>query len=177
MAEGLTVSAGHTITVMSGTDAQVWYTRREGRTRGPYSAEHVTRYILLGRIRLGDELSSDQCNWRPVTECEEFLPWITGGESGWDDYQRLTMARISIDERRSERRRNAGEGTLPPGMKDRRQGADRRQLDKNLESFVLQLMSDGTAPGERGQSQPLRPWLLATLLITLVVAWFSTAFR
>lgn len=177
MAEGLNVSAGQTITVMSGTDAQVWYTRRGGRTRGPYSAAHVTRYILLGRIRLCDELSSDQCNWRPVTECEGFLPWTSGGKSGWADYQRLSMARISVDERRSQRRRNTGEGTLPPGMKDRRQGADRRQLDKNLESFVLQLMSDETAPGERGQSQPLRTWLLATLLFTLVVAWFSSAFR
>lgn len=158
-------------------DQQTWFTRREGRVRGPYSTEHVTRYILLGRIRLNDELSRDSHNWRPVTACPEFLPVASGGESGWDDYQRLTMARISVDERKSQRRRNDGSHTLPPGITEQRQCADRRQRDKDLEAFVYHLMGNGSGPGKRTQSQPLRTYLLATLLVTLVVAWFSSAFR
>ena len=34
-----------------------WFTRREGVIRGPFPAGEITRYILLGRIRLDDELS------------------------------------------------------------------------------------------------------------------------
>jgi hypothetical protein len=45
-----------------------WYTRREGIVRGPFEPGHITRYILLGRIRLDDELSHVQwrrcCLWK-----------------------------------------------------------------------------------------------------------------
>jgi hypothetical protein len=177
MAEGLTASAGRTLTVMSATGHQAWFTRREGRVRGPYSSDHITRYILLGRIRPDDELSSDRFHWHPVTKCTEFLSGIYGEESGRDDYQLLAMARISADERRSERRQEAGEGGPPPGIPERRRGTERRQPGRNAESFVYHLMSDRTVSGKRPGSQSLRPCLLGTLLVTLVVAWFSDAFR
>jgi hypothetical protein len=177
MAEGLTASAGRTLTVMSAAGHQMWFTRRDGRVRGPYSADHVTRYILLGRIRPDDELSSDKFRWRRVTECPEFLSGIYGRESDWGDYQRLAMARISADERRSERRQNTGKGGPPPGMPERRRGTDRRLSDENPDSIVHHLMNVKTASGNRTGSQSLRPYLLATLLVTLVAAWFSAAFR
>lgn len=177
MAERLTVDAGYTVTVMNDGHRQAWFTRREGRIRGPYSTDHVTQYILLGRIRQDDELSSDRFNWRPVMECPEFHPWISGGDDDPADYLRLTMARIRLDERRLQRRRHAGELALPPGMRERRQGIGRRQVDRNPDSRVHHLAGNDSAAGKRAPTQALRPYLLLTLLLTLVAAWFSIAFR
>lgn len=158
------------------TEHLMWYTRRDGKVRGPYSAGHVTRYILLGRIRVTDELSDDRSSWRPLTECREFLPVEFGVMASWEDYQRLVMARISVDERRSQRRRNSGE-RLPAGVPERRHGPERRQLVRNIESFVWHLMGHEHDPCKRQESSSLRAYLLATLLVTLIVAWFSAVFR
>lgn len=154
----------------------MWYTRRDGKVRGPYSAGHVTRYILLGRIQITDELSQDRSSWRPLTECSEFLPDESGGMASGEDCQRLVMARISVDERRSQRRQEDGK-TLPAGVSERRHGSGRRQLDRDIESPVCHLAGREHGPGKRQQSARLRAYLLATLLVTLIVAWFSAAFR
>ncbi len=154
----------------------MWYTRRDGKVRGPYNASHVTRYILLGRIRVTDELSDDKSSWRPITKCFEFLPDDFDGLASWDDYQQLLMARIGDDDRQSQRRQGDGK-TLPSGVKQRRHGSDRRQAGRNIESLVCHLMGREYGPGKRQQSPSLRAYLLATLLVTLIVAWFSAAFR
>jgi len=52
---------------MSDYDHQhVWYARRDGRVRGPFTAEELRRYLLLGRICEDDELSRDGMEWRLV---------------------------------------------------------------------------------------------------------------
>ena len=160
-----------------GPDSPTWYARREGKVRGPYHPDQVTRYILLGRIRLGDELSEDGQRWQPVMKCSELLPEELSGEPSWDHYQRLVMARVNADERRSQRRREADGQSPPAGVAERRAGTDRRRVDSNVESFTCHLMGmTGTEP-RRERPSPLRTYLLATLLVTLLVAWFGTAFR
>lgn len=154
-----------------------WYTRRDGKVRGPYSTSHVTRYVLLGRIRLTDELSDDRHSWRPLAECSECLPDAFIGLAGPEDYQRLVMARISVEERRSQRRQDDGNPVPPHGMIERRSGFGRRQADNNTGPPASSLMDNEDAPGKRRRSSPLRAYLLATLLVTLVAAWFSAAFR
>lgn len=155
----------------------VWYTRRDGKVRGPYSASHVTRYILLGRIRLTDELSDDSSSWRPLAECSECLPDALSAMAGPDDYQRLVMVRISVEERRSQRRQDDGNPQPPAGMSERRTGFGRRQADSNTGSREYHLMDNADVPGKRQRPSTLRAYLLATLLVTLIMAWFSAAFR
>jgi hypothetical protein len=154
-----------------------WYTRRDGKVRGPYSTSHVTRYILLGRIRLTDELSDDRDSWRPLAECSECLPDAFIRLPGPDDYQRLVIARILVEERRSQRRQDDSNPVPPAGMIERRSGFGRRQADNNTESPASHLMENGDAPGKQRRSSPLRAYLLTTLLVTLIVAGFSAAFR
>jgi hypothetical protein len=161
----------------SDPDSPTWYARREGKVRGPYRPDQVTRYVLLGRIRLSDELSEDGQRWQPVMKCTKLLPGELSGEPSWDHYQRLVMARVNADERRSQRRREVDGQSPPAGMKERRRGSDRRKLDSNVESFTCHLMGmSGTDP-RRERPSPFRTYLLATLLVTLLLAWFSTAFR
>jgi len=159
------------------TENMMWYTRRAGAVRGPFTAEYVARYILLGRIGINDELSQDRQSWRAVMECTELFPDEFSALSNWDDYQKLIMARISVDERRGQRRRPVDGAALAGGQKERRHLPDRRKVDRNLETFIMHMFGKAGQINNRQQGTSIRVFLLATLLVTIVVAWFSAVFR
>jgi len=156
-----------------------WYARRNGTVRGPFTDERIARYILLGRIRLVDELSLDRVRWQPARDYPELFPEELLQLSSWEDYQKVVVARMKIDERVSQRR--AMQENYPqPARQERRKQSDRRQNDRDVEFFKYHLMDDMSL-NPRGsnsrQGQPLRIFLLATLLVTLVFAYFSISTR
>jgi len=163
---------------MTGSSVQrQWYARRDGAVRGPFLDEYVGRYILLGRIRLNDELSQDRKLWQPVTNFPELFPEELSGLSSWDDYHKLVMARIKYDERVSDQRRN--HSTLPSGA-DRRKLPDRRRAGSNVEFFrclLLHKISASRHSNADYKRQSLRVFLLAALLACLVVAYFNSTLR
>jgi len=156
-----------------------WYARRNGTVRGPFTDERIARYILLGRIRLVDELSLDRVRWQPARDYPELFPEELLQLSSWEDYQKVVVARMKIDERVSQRRAMQ-ENHPQPARKERRKQSDRRQNDRDAEFFKYHLMDDMSL-NPRGsnsrQGQPLRIFLLATLLVTLVFAYFSISTR
>jgi len=149
-----------------------WYMRRQGVVRGPFSAQLVTRYILLGRIRLLDELSSDRKTWRNVNSYTEMLPPELSDLSNWDNYQQLVVTRMLVDERKRERRAaqtDFANFTMP----DRRNGADRRRNDDG-EFVTHQLFAkDFSYLTNSAQTRRLRTLLLTLLLATLLYAWLA----
>jgi len=156
-----------------------WYARRNGTVRGPFTSEHVARYILLGRIRLNDELSPDRVRWQPVRDYPELFPKELLQLSSWEDYQKLVVARMKVDER-AHQRRQMREKNPQPVREERRKQSDRRQNDSDAEFLKYHLMGDMSlnphgAKSRQGQS--LRTFLLATLLLTLVLAYFSISTR
>ncbi|MGD2137851.1 MAG: hypothetical protein PVJ66_02890 [Gammaproteobacteria bacterium] len=145
----------------------LWYTRRDGIVRGPFNAEYITRYILLGRIRLNDELSQDRINWSAAVNFSEFLSPELASLSSWEDYQQLVVARMQADERKAERRlRNTDDWRQH--HPERRTRPDRRRGDNNL--LVSQyLFSDAVSPVARKiQSMRGRTLLLSLVLVFLV---------
>jgi len=140
-----------------------WYSRREGVIRGPFTAELVTRYLLLGRIRLNDELSSNRTNWLPADSFADMLPSEVVNLDSWEDYQRLVEARMQVDERKAERRRHtcANQGKCHP---ERRIKGDRRHTDDSI--LVRQYLYYNS-----GRQVGRRPLLLTLLLVTLMYAW------
>ena len=58
----------------AGRERGGWYVRRSGDVRGPFAAAQVARYIILGRVRLGDEVSRDGTDWVPLGSRTELLP-------------------------------------------------------------------------------------------------------
>jgi hypothetical protein len=156
-----------------------WYARRNGTVRGPFTDERIARYILLGRIRLNDELSPDRVSWQPARDYPELFPVELLQLSSWDDYQKLVVARMKADERTGQRRQMR-EQNPRPAREERRKLSDRRQNDVDAEFFKYHLMDDMSldpqGPNSR-QSQSLRTFLLATLLLTLVLAYFSISTR
>jgi len=146
--------------------------RRQGAVRGPYSAQHITRYILLGRIRLQDELSTDRKTWRLVNSYTEILPPEFADLSNWDNYQQLVVSRMLVDERKRQRRAaQANPAAIP--VPDRRQGQDRRR--NNDSEFVTRnlFVRDFSYLASTSQTRRLRTLLLILLLATLLYAWLA----
>ena len=156
-----------------------WYARRNGTVRGPFTGERIERYILLGRIRLNDELSMDRLRWQPARNFPELFPKELLQLSSWEDYQKLVVARMKVDERTGQRRRMQ-EKNPQPVLEERRKQSDRRQNDSDAEFFKYHLMDEVSLnpnnPNSR-QGQSLRTFLLATLLLTLVLAYISISNR
>jgi hypothetical protein len=73
---------------------KIWYTRRDGVMRGPFTAENISRYILLGRIDLDDEVSQDRETWIVAGHLDSLLPAELKSQSSWDDYQKLVTAHM-----------------------------------------------------------------------------------
>lgn len=155
----------------------LWYAKRDGITRGPFPGEYITRYILLGRIRLNDELSRTGRSWRPVADFPELFPEELHEPTGWDDYRKLVVARIRYDERISERRSHR-ESPLPND--DRRKQPERRRVGENIEILEYHLldriryMQINSGYGVRSS---LRVYILAALLATLVAVYLGVSVR
>ena len=88
---------------MEKTHPQNWYVRRGNEVRGPFPAGLVSRYILLGRIRVKDEISPDGEDWIPVTEVPELIPDVmkeaARNRDDPETQERLAAARRWADER------------------------------------------------------------------------------
>ena len=86
----------------AGMERGAWYVRRAGEVRGPFAAAQVARYIVLGRVRLGDEVSRDGTAWVPLGSRSELLPAGLEELSNEDTLWRL---RLREDERSGVDRR------------------------------------------------------------------------
>lgn len=140
-----------------------WYSRREGVIRGPFTAEDITRYLLLGRIRPDDELSTDRAAWASADSFSEMLPPEVTNLTYWDDYQKLVEARMQVDERRSERRCHQCQNRKKCHP-ERRYGNDRRSADDD--GLVRQYLYSNS-----DRQSTLRPLMLTLLLATVLFAW------
>ncbi|MEA2094047.1 MAG: hypothetical protein U9P11_05735 [Pseudomonadota bacterium] len=156
-----------------------WFARRDGTIRGPFTHEYIARCILLGRIRLNDELSQDNVKWQAVTNFPELFTDELSGLGSWEDYRQLAMARIKFDERISRRKRNQTKNSPAPRV-ERRKLPDRRQNGSNA-GFCQYHVADEAGSVQSGVNNPgqlpLRVFLLSALLATLVAVYFSSSFR
>ena len=56
------------------TSHQLWYIQHADSITGPFPPQVVSQYLLLGRIRLDDQVSPDKVNWLPLGDIPELLP-------------------------------------------------------------------------------------------------------
>lgn len=104
---------------------QLWYLRRGDAVEGPFPSALVGRFVILGRIRMADELSRDLQTWTPLAQLPELIPEVARADP--DDpvaRQRLSAARRWEDERSYRDDRREAAGTVAT---DRRRGGERRQ--------------------------------------------------
>ena len=102
------------------------YTRHENIIRGPFPSKQVTRHILLGRLKLTDEVSTDQINWRALSEFPDLIPdELKGNQDNPEAQERLLLARYREDERLADDRREHKR----TGAEDKIRSGDRRSLE------------------------------------------------
>lgn len=155
------------------SEEHVWYTRREGVIRGPFVASHITRCILLGRIRFTDELRGGTGDWRPVSRCEALIPEemrlpLTPGNEA-----RLERARMEADERTPGDRRNR-DPDPGPAIRERRSGVERRRPESARALRFREMRARGEVPDEWFSSGWRRRGvpLLAGLAVMLAAWWW-----
>ena len=151
-------------------DSRLWYVRRAGKLRGPFPPGQISREILLGRIRDGDEFSHDRQHWQPLAELPQLIPEVMRHAETEPGRQRLRLARLHEDERLSDRRHEAGEAEG-----QRRRHGDRRDTEP-LEAVAHRDLVNRWAHEE---PVPERNGLLigATLVVALAILLFFFLYR
>jgi len=81
------------------SDEPQWYVQKGARVLGPFSAEEVGRFLLLGRVRNTDRVSRDGELWEPVTQVPELVPEELLDLDGTPGWARFLTARNEQDER------------------------------------------------------------------------------
>jgi hypothetical protein len=146
----------------------LWFARRDSVVRGPFPAAWIRRYILLGRIRLTDELRSDQGEWRPAFRCEELIPDVLRQPLTEDNLARLKRARQEADERGPGDRRARGRAPNED-LLGRRTGDERRRPEpRDILEHRARRARDcclEQAPAPAASARPRRGLLLLGLLL------------
>ena len=150
----------------------LWYTRREGVVRGPYPAGQISRYILLGRIRMTDQLRADAGgHWKPVSERPELIPEVMKLPPTEENCQKLVMARMREDERRPGDRRERS--PRPPAeIVERRQGHERRQPEPEAVQRHRELKRKISEPPPGTEVQYRYPVLMVAMVLVAFLAGY-----
>lgn len=146
-----------------------WYFRIKGKISGPYAAGLVSRYILLGRIGMDDELSTDKENWRAVRSVSDLIPDVMKGDVE-DPFmrERLMAAQRWADERYRGNRRYSEE---EEANRNRMVG-DRRDNETPESIEYRQKRQKRLGIGLRGENTVLGWLLLIASLITIAYAGY-----
>lgn len=114
--------------------------RQNGKIRGPFPNQLISRYLILGRIDLDTPVSQDQEHWTPVREFNALVPDLVLNAHTPEGHKALMLARIREDERSAR----AVETELPDN-------ADRRIDEDQIIKLHRQLRDDVLS---RYRSQP-----------------------
>lgn len=154
---------------------QLWYIRCGSEIRGPFPAPQISRFILLGRIRESDELSTDQVNWQSVSEMPVLIPEeLKADPSNPEAAERLRIARMREDERGARDRRDVRPVGAP--VIERRQQSDndrrRREEEKMLRHREIKTVIAEAA--RQGKQNYFLRGMLAAFAVSAVVAgaWY-----
>ncbi len=154
---------------MTESKEHLWCMRRDGHVRGPFPQAQISQYILLGRIREDDELSTDRESWTPVRDLPQLIPDIMKHVDTEEARQRLQEARIRADERRCSERR-VGSERMRADTGERRRDSDRRQ-DEEVETVRHREIRRGVLDAGRvADSGPCGPQCKIVLAIVCVLA-------
>lgn len=140
---------------------QLWFTRRRGAVSGPYPSGLISRYLILGRLDLTDELSVDRKDWQPVFAHPELIPPVLLLPDDAEGREARLQARLREDERRNVHR---------PGDKAAGRPAEERRAPEPAEFIHHRAQRHRLAQAERRETVPGSvPWVLAGVAVVLVL--------
>lgn len=143
-----------------------WYVRRGTTVKGPFPASQIAKYVLLGRVGLGDEVSQDRRSWRRVRDVSRLVPEAMRRGA---DREELQMLRQGEDERSGRERRHRrpppAEADLQPRGPDRR-GAESEAMvrHRRQKAELLERLREGSEKERRS-----RRWILPASVVAVAV--------
>ncbi len=109
--------------------SQVWFIKRGEDVKGPFPAKLITRFILVGRLAMDDELSIDRFSWQRVESFPELIPQeLQNNLKDPVARERLAAAMRSEDDRSGKDRRE-GDWQNALTIKRQRSAKERRQCE------------------------------------------------
>ncbi|MCW8906069.1 MAG: pentapeptide repeat-containing protein [Sedimenticola sp.] len=145
---------------------RLWYVRRNGQVKGPYPSGSVRRFLLLGRVRMEDQVSQDQKHWQTVADVPEVIPPEVRKALAEGDAEQLIVPRMREDERNGRERRVHADDEV---YRQRRKG-ERRQAELEI---MQQHREAKTDLMERRQKRPLP---LAGIVVTGALVLLAIGF-
>ena len=150
---------------------QLWYVKRNGRIRGPFTAGLIRRNILLGAVNDHDELSSDRITWCSPSLLPELMPEVMQPheEDLGVQEEGLESARRWADQRSGGDRRKEGAVSDDSFKLKRRSDDDRRCHEPSTVLHYRRARNRLLGAGRR-RSESVRPALIVVATIALLVA-------
>ena len=136
----------------------LWYYRHERQVVGPVPQQAVERYLILGRLKMDDEVRTGDSPWLKIGDCPEFAPVCELLRDG--DEAKLSAARRFADERSRSRR---ADGQSP--AENHRQGERRGEETQE----IMELRSQRAIVFEPPKQRSWMGYLLIACLIGLVL--------
>ncbi len=141
-----------------------WFVRRNGKIKGPFLSAQITRNILLGRLHAEDELSLDEQNWQQVTRHKELYPDVL--QETPDNKDKVELAKIQVDERVSDQRRQKENMA-----QERRRTRERRGVESDVMLVHREHRKEMNDAYKNSIKRPKLPTLSILLLITVIIVF------
>lgn len=79
-----------------------WYVNTHKKILGPFPNQLISRYLILGRLKLDTQISQDQKHWNPIKDYPSLVPEVILNAHTPEGAKALKLARIREDERSSQ---------------------------------------------------------------------------
>lgn len=144
----------------------LWYVRSDEGVNGPYPSGAIRRFLLLGRVSLGDEISSDRKVWQPVSAVAEVIPaelrraMLEGRED------EIITARRREDERTGTERRSSSDDVIYANQRKGERRAGEMEGEKRHRKTRRSLLQM-----ERRRERPTISLVVSMLLILGLIGY------
>jgi hypothetical protein len=142
--------------------------RKNGKVSGPFFTAQISRNILLGRLNLNDEVSADEVNWQKIAKYRELIPDVLQKDPV--DEKQLAVAKMQVDERISEKRRQ-NQNLHQDMAAERRKTRERRDTESEVMVRHRDNINALNASYKKQLKRPKLPVFSIFLLIIVLVAF------
>jgi len=144
---------------------KLWYVKHKGEVLGPFPSGAVRRSLLLGRVLITDEVTSDGKNWQPASRVPEVVPPELRKALKEGDESALLIGRLREDTRTGRERRTAESDK----MHQQRRKGERRAEEKG--AVNKRRAARSALLKQKVERLPLRSVLISVLLVAGIIGY------
>jgi uncharacterized protein YjbI with pentapeptide repeats len=149
-------------------ERRLWFVRKNGQVKGPFLTAQISRNILLGRLNSEDEISVDEINWQKIAKHRELYPEVMLQDPV--DENQMEIAKIQVDERISEKRRQK-QNVAQEMAEERRQTRERRGTEPEVMLRHRENINSLNDTYKKNLKRPKLPTFSIVLLVIVIVVF------